>query len=44
MLAPALLVGAVASHLVHGRVSGRALRTFVLAFALASGALLLVRA
>ena len=44
LLAPPLLIGAASSHAVHGRLSGRALRTFVLAFAMASGALLLVRA
>ena len=44
MLVPALLIGGAASHAIHGRISGRALRTFVLVFALASGALLLVRA
>lgn len=44
MLVPALVVGALLSHIVHGRIGGRALRTFVLVFALASGVLLLVRA
>lgn len=42
-LLPALLVGATLSRLVHRRVRGRLLRTFVLAFAVVSGTLLLLR-
>jgi uncharacterized protein len=42
-LLPALVVGAAASHLIHGRVGGRLLRTLVLIFAVVSGAVLLVR-
>jgi uncharacterized protein len=44
MLTPSLVIGATLSHRVHGRVGGRALRAFVLIFAVVSGALLLVRA
>jgi uncharacterized membrane protein YfcA len=43
-LLPALLAGALLSHLVHHRVHTRFLRAFVLVFALASAALLLMRA
>jgi uncharacterized membrane protein YfcA len=43
-LLPALLTGAVLSHVVHHRVQTRFLRAFVLVFALASGVLLLMRA
>ena len=43
ILTPALVVGAMLSHLTHGRVGGRALRAFVLIFAVSSGTLLLVR-
>lgn len=43
MLAPALVIGAALSHLIHGRIGGGALRAFVLIFAAATGALLLVR-
>jgi uncharacterized protein len=43
MLTPALAIGAMLSHWIHGRVGGRALRAFVLIFAVASGALLIVR-
>ena len=42
-LLPALVVGALLSRLVHRRVDGRALRAFVLTFALVSGAVLLLR-
>jgi len=44
LLAPALALGAFASRAAHHRVGGRALRTFVLGFAIVSGAVLLVRA
>ena len=44
MLMPALIVGAILSHAIHGRVSGGALRAFVLCFAVVSGAVLLARA
>jgi hypothetical protein len=43
MLVPALAVGAAVSRLTHDRVGGRPLRVFVLFFAIASGAVLLVR-
>jgi uncharacterized membrane protein YfcA len=43
LLLPALGVGAVLSRYVHARVDGRGLRAFVLLFAIASGAVLLVR-
>ena len=43
-LLPALLAGALLSHVVHHRVQTRFLRAFVLVFALASGLLLLIRA
>jgi uncharacterized membrane protein YfcA len=43
MLTPALVIGAVLSHMIHGRIGGSALRAFVLIFAAATGALLLVR-
>ena len=43
-LLPALVFGAVLSHLVHQRVKTGFLRAFVLVFALASGIVLLVRA
>jgi len=43
VLPPALALGALASRLVHRRVSGRLLRVFVLVFAMLSGALLLLR-
>jgi len=43
LLLPALAVGAVLSRYVHARVDGRGLRAFVLLFAIASGAVLLVR-
>lgn len=43
-LLPALVIGALISHVVHGRVSAGFLRAFVLAFALASGLVLLVKA
>ena len=42
-LVPALAVGAAVSRLIHDRVGGRPLRVFVLLFAIASGAVLLVR-
>lgn len=44
LLAPALALGAFASRAAHQRVGGRALRAFVLAFAIVSGAVLLARA
>jgi len=43
LLLPALAVGAVLSRRVHHRVDGRGLRASVLLFAIASGAVLLVR-
>ena len=43
MLVPALVVGAALSRITHNRVGGRALRVFVLLFAIASGAVLLAR-
>jgi uncharacterized membrane protein YfcA len=43
MLLPALAVGAFVSHVVHTRVGGSFLRMFVLAFAIASGVVLLLR-
>jgi hypothetical protein len=43
-LLPALLLGAVLSHVVHHRVENRFLRGFVIVFALGSSALLLLRA
>jgi len=43
MLVPALAIGAAMSRLVHGRLSGRLLRAFVLLFAMVSGAVLLTR-
>jgi hypothetical protein len=43
-LAPALVLGSVLSRAVHQRVNTRFLRGFVLAFALVSGAVLLVSA
>ena len=43
-LLPALVVGALISHVVHGRVSARFLRSFVLVFALVSGLVLLLKA
>ena len=43
-LLPALLAGALLSHVVHHRVHTRFLRAFVLVFALVSAALLLIRA
>lgn len=43
ILLPALAVGAILSHFVHARIGGRFLRAFVLAFAIASGVLLLLR-
>jgi uncharacterized protein len=42
-LLPALAIGAFASRLVHRRVNARALRTFVMAFSIVSGLVLLVR-
>lgn len=42
-LLPALVVGASLSHLVHARVGGKFLRMFVLAFAVVSGIVLLLR-
>lgn len=42
-LVPALALGAAVSRLIHGRVGGRALRLFVLLFAIVSGAVLLAR-
>jgi uncharacterized membrane protein YfcA len=44
LLGPALALGALASRAAHRRVGGRALRVFVLAFAIVSGTVLLVRA
>lgn len=43
-LVPALIVGAVLSHLIHHRINTRFLRAFVLLFALVSGVLLFVKA
>ncbi len=43
LLLPALIAGAMLSRLVHHRVGGRFLRTFVLVFAMASGVVLLFR-
>ncbi len=43
MLVPALVLGALASRLIHHRVRGRFLRLFVLLFALVSGTVLLFR-
>jgi len=40
---PSLAVGAILSRHAHRRVDGRPLRVFVLAFAIVSGALLLIR-
>jgi uncharacterized membrane protein YfcA len=42
-LLPALVVGAAFSRLAHRRVGGKILRVFVLAFAVVSGTLLLLR-
>lgn len=42
-LLPALALGAFLSHLVHARIGGRSLRAFVLALAIASGIVLLLR-
>jgi uncharacterized membrane protein YfcA len=44
LLLPAVVVGALASRLVHHRLDGKALRYLVLGFALVSGAVLVVRA
>lgn len=44
LLLPALALGAFASRAAHHRVGGRGLRAFVLAFAIVSGAVLLLRA
>lgn len=43
LLLPALVAGALMSRAVHRRVGGRLLRTLVLAFAIVSGTLLLLR-
>jgi len=43
LLVPTLVVGAMLSRLVHHRVGGRLLRSFVLLFAMVSGAVLLFR-
>lgn len=43
-LAPALVAGALLSKLAHSRMDSRSLRLFVMAFSLASGVLLLLRA
>jgi uncharacterized membrane protein YfcA len=42
-LAPALVIGAVLSRLVHKRVNSRGLRIFVMSFSIVSGLVLLVR-
>lgn len=44
LLLPALALGAALSHYAHQRFNGRVLRVFVLVFAVASGAVLVVRA
>jgi uncharacterized membrane protein YfcA len=43
MLVPPLVLGALASRLIHHRARGHSLRLFVLLFALVSGAVLLFR-
>jgi uncharacterized membrane protein YfcA len=43
LLVPALAVGAITSRLVHQRMDGRLLRGLVVGFAIASGAVLLLR-
>jgi uncharacterized membrane protein YfcA len=43
LLMPPLVLGAVASRHLHRRVGGRVLRVFVLAFAIVSGVVLLLR-
>jgi uncharacterized membrane protein YfcA len=43
VLMPSLVVGAILSHRLHDRIGGRPLRAFVLLFAIASGAVLLIR-
>jgi uncharacterized protein len=43
LLLPSLAVGAILSQIVHHRINGRFLRTFVQFFAIASGTVLLVR-
>jgi uncharacterized membrane protein YfcA len=44
LLLPALGVGALLSRFVHHRIDARALRVFVMSFAIVSGAVLLLRA
>jgi len=44
LLLPALAIGALVSRLAHHRVGGKVLRTCVLMFSIASGAVLVVRA